>query len=194
MSDDSRRDLADTTPPLLAVPSYEALFIDEYPKMVALAAAVSGSRVFAEDLAQEAMHRLDRNWAKVQGFQSPGGWVRRVTINLALSHRKRLANEAKARLRLAITPTTLPPIAAEHEPVWQAVAALPRNQRAAVALHYLEDRSIEEIADILDISPSTARVHLHRGRQKLRDQLPEFDPRPQSSPTQPSMPDEEASK
>jgi len=178
---------------LLVVPSYEALFVDEYPKMVALAAAVSGSRTFAEDLAQEAMLRLDRNWVKVQGFESPGAWVRRITINLALSHRRRLANEAKAKLRLAVTPSTLATAGAEHEPVWKAVAALPRNQRAAVALHYLEDRSIAEIADILEISPSTARVHLHRGRQTLRDQLPDFDPRPQSGPLQPPGPDEEAS-
>jgi len=193
VSDDSRQDLANTASPLLVVPSYEALFVDEYPKMVALAAAVSGSRVFAEDLAQEAMHRLDRNWAKVQGFQAPGAWVRRVTINLALSHKRRLANEAKAKLGLVITPSSLAATEAEHEPVWQAVAALPRNQRAAVALHYLEDRPIAEIADILDISPSTARVHLHRGRQTLRDQLPDFDPRPQSGPLQASGPDEEAS-
>ena len=59
--------------------------------------------------------------------------------------------------------------------VWNAVAQLPKNQRAAIALHFLEDRSITEIADILDISPSTARVHLHRARQTLSDCLEQFD-------------------
>ncbi len=168
--------------PLLVVPSFEALFVEEYPKMVALAAAVSGSRTFAEDLAQEAMQRLNRDWSKVQGYQSPGAWLRRVTINLALSQRRRFANEAKAKLRLSpITADALPQSAAEHEPVWQAVAELPRKQRAAIALLYLEDRSIDEIADILDVAPSTVRVHLHRARQTLRDQLPGFDPGPRSA-------------
>jgi len=51
------------------------------------------------------------------------------------------------------------------------VAARPKNQRAAIALHYLEDRSIAEIAEILDIAPATARVHLHRGRAALRATL-----------------------
>ena len=66
----------DPTPtPLHAVPSFDAVFVDEYPKMVALAAAVSGSRASAEDIAQEAMARLDRNWAKVQSYDNPGGWL-----------------------------------------------------------------------------------------------------------------------
>lgn len=172
---DSGSDPSEATP-LQVVPSFESLFVDEYPKMVALAAAVSGSRLFAEDLAQEAMQRLHRNWSHVSGYEAPGAWVRRVTINLSLSLRRRLANETRARLRLRVPATDLPPSDAEHEPVWQAVRALPGKQRAAIALRYLEDRSIEEIADILDISPSTARVHLHRGRQALRDRLSDFNP------------------
>ncbi len=194
MSDaESQRTQGGSDPTLHAVTSFEALFVDEYPKMVALAAAVSGNRAFAEDLAQEAMHRLHRNWARVQGFHSPGAWVRRVTINLALSMRRRLANEAKAKLRLGATRVTLPPSAAEDEPVWAAVAALPGKQRAAIALRYLEDRSIDEIADILDVSPSTARVHLHRGRQALRDRLPDYDPHPQRDVDEPDD-DEEAAR
>lgn len=173
---------ADTAAPLgpTAVPTFDAVFVDEYPKMVALAAAVSGRRAFAEDLAQEAMVRLHRNWSRIQGYESPGAWVRRVTINLALSQRRRLANEARARLRLrsAAIRQLSPSAATEHQPVWDAVAALPGNQRAAVALRYLENRSIDEIADVLKIAPSTVRVHLHRAAQTLRERLPDFDPHP----------------
>jgi RNA polymerase sigma factor (sigma-70 family) len=176
MSDASRTDDAGDATTLRPVPSFDALFVDEYPRMVALAAAVSGSRLFAEDLAQEAMWRLDRNWRRVAGMDAPGAWVRRVTINLALSHRRRVATEIKAKLRLGGPEPTLPPALEDNEPVWAAVATLPGKQRAAIALHYLEDRPVDEIADILDISPSTARVHLHRGREALRDRLSDFDP------------------
>lgn len=161
-------------PELSPVPTFDALFHTEYPKMVALAAAVSGNRQHAEDIAQEAMARLGKNWSKVQGFQKPGAWVRRVTINLALSHRRRLLNEARAMMRLRALapdlPAEPPPV---HGPVWAAVAELPPKQRAAIALRHLEGLDIDEIADILDISPSTARVHLHRARQTLRDRLEE---------------------
>ena len=172
MSDEG--DLGPATP-LQAVPSFERLFVDEYPKMVALAAAVSGSRQHAEDIAQEAMSKLDRSWRKVQGYENPGAWVRRVTINLALSRRRRLAAEARALLRLPAPEAALPPAEPEDNAVWEAVASLPKNQRAAISLHFLEDRSITEIADILEISPSTARVHLHRARQTLRDRLEQHD-------------------
>lgn len=161
---------------LHAVPSFEALFVAEYPKMVALAAAVSGSRSHAEDIAQEAMSRLNRRWAQVQGYDKPGAWLRRTTINLALSQRRRLVAEAKAVLRLGRPDPELPPAEPADQAVWDAVAQLPGNQRAAVALHFLEDRSVVEIADILDIAPSTARVHLHRARQTLRDRLEQEDP------------------
>jgi RNA polymerase sigma-70 factor (ECF subfamily) len=48
-----------------------------------------------------------------------------------------------------------------------AVGHLPRAQRAAIVLHYYEDRPVAEIAQLLGCSESTARVHLHRGRRRL---------------------------
>lgn len=159
--------------PISTVQSFEACFVAEYPKMVALAAAVSGSRVYAEDIAQDAMGRLNREWANVQHFDKPGAWLRRVTINLALSQKRRRLNEAKALLRMGVPESTLPAPRTEDAAVWTFVAELPKQQRAAVALHFLEERSIDEIADILEISASTARVHLHRARTTLRTRLEE---------------------
>ena len=151
--------------------SFDAFFRREYAPMVALAAAVSGSTEAAEDVAQEAMLRARRHWERVRAYDRPGTWVRRVTINLAISSRRRLAAEAKARL--AWWERREP---AEHpEPLdpelLGALRALPPHQRAAVSLHYLEDRSTAEIADLLGCSESTARVHLHRGRLALAKHL-----------------------
>ena len=167
----------DGGPELQAVPTFDALFVAEYSKMVALAGAVSGSRAHAEDIAQEAMSRLSENWTKVQGFDKPGAWVRRVTINLALSRKRKLVSEAKALMRIGAPEATIPPLPVEDAGVWAAVAGLPKQQRAVVALHFLEDRTFNEIADILEISPSTARVHLHQARQSLHDRLQQEDVR-----------------
>ncbi len=165
--------LADDSDPRLAdpSPSFDALFVREYPKMVALAAAVAGSRAHAEDIAQEAMTRLHSRWGTVGRYDKPGTWLRRVVINLALSQRRRRLSEAKAILRLGAQEPQLPPSPPADDAIWEAVASLPRNQRAAVALYFLEHRSNDEIAEILDITPSTARVHLHRARQTLRERL-----------------------
>ena len=151
---------------------FDALFAREYPKLVALAAAVSGRRTVAEDIAQEAFSRFAIRSAQLSGYDKPGAWLRRVTINLAISRRRRFAAEARAWLRLRPdTEPELSPAPAHHDDLWAAVAALPPRQRAVVALHYLEDRSMEEIAEVLEISASTARVHLHRARQTLRNRL-----------------------
>lgn len=146
--------------------TFDAFYEREFAPMVAIAFAVSGSRLVAEDIAQEAMIRAYRNWERVSTYDKPGAWVRRVTINLASSALRRRASEVKARLRLR-------PVDAVPEPeptdahIWAAVHELPGRQRSAVALFYLEDRPVNEIATILGCSEATAKVHLHRGRAAL---------------------------
>ena len=151
---------------------YDGFYRDEQAAMVALAAAITGSHLLAEDIAHDALIRAYRRWDQISAYDKPGAWLRRVTVNLALSARKRAAAEVRARLRLG-PPPTLTPAPAVHDDVWSAVGRLPGKQRAAIALHYLEDRSTAEIAEILGCAESTARVHLHRGRAALAEMLEE---------------------
>jgi RNA polymerase sigma-70 factor (ECF subfamily) len=55
----------------------------------------------------------------------------------------------------------------------RVMGQLPPMQRAAIALHYLDDLSVDEVASTLRCAPSTARVHLHRGRMRLAELLHE---------------------
>jgi RNA polymerase sigma-70 factor (ECF subfamily) len=57
--------------------------------------------------------------------------------------------------------------------VSDALRRLSGSQRAAIVLHYFEDRTAAEIATILGCAEPTARVHLHRGRNRLRELLGE---------------------
>jgi RNA polymerase sigma-70 factor, ECF subfamily len=50
---------------------------------------------------------------------------------------------------------------------WAAVRELPERQRAAVALRYLDDLSVEEIAEILDVTAGTIKTSLFKARQSL---------------------------
>jgi RNA polymerase sigma-70 factor, ECF subfamily len=160
--------------PELAEPGatrFDEFFRTEYPAMVALAAVVSRSPHLAEDIAQEAMLRARRHWDRISGYDKPGTWVRRVTINLSLNSRRGLAREARTRLAWWQRRE-----AAEHPEALDtellgALHALSPHQLAAVSLHYLEDRSTAEIADLIGCSEATVRVHLHRGRQALAKRL-----------------------
>lgn len=156
---------------LSSAAAFDDFFRMEYPAMVALAAAVSRAPDLAEDLVQEAMLRARRHWARVGGLEKPGTWVRRVTINLALNSRRGLAREARTHLAWWEYRGRAEPSQALDPDLLQALHALSPRQRAAVALHYLEDRSTAEIADLLGCSVSTARVHLHRGRHALAEHL-----------------------
>ena len=66
-----------------------------------------------------------------------------------------------------------PAEAAASADVLAALGRLPGKQRAAAVLFYFEDRPLDEIAELLDCSPSTAGVHLHRARTRLGELLGE---------------------
>ncbi len=54
-----------------------------------------------------------------------------------------------------------------------AVGELPRQQRLAVALYYLEGLSVAEVASTLDLSEGAVKFHLHKGRERLRSVITE---------------------
>ena len=160
------------TPVLRALEAFDRFYAREFPKMVTIAYAVSGSRMAAEDLAQEAMIAAYRGWSEVGALERPGAWVRRVVLNRAASAYQRRKAEARALLRLA--PLRGEPPAAlsgEADEFWHAVRRLPRRQAQAVALHYLEEASVAEIAEVMGCTESTVKVHLHRGRLALAERL-----------------------
>ena len=150
--------------------SFDTFYAREYQPMVALAAAVSGNGLIAEDLAQEALIRAHRNWSKISGFDKPGAWLRRVTINLASTARRRRRAEEDARVRLVPTHATTE-LKFHDETIWSAVAGLSPKRRAAIALFYLEDCSVVEISRVLRCSVNTAKAHLHQGRASLAAHL-----------------------
>jgi len=145
--------------------------------MIALARSICGDRQLAEDLAQEAMTRAHRDWPKIRSYERPGAWLRRITINLALSRRRRLVRELAVLTRIASEPRpTTNPDADPDSAVWEAVRKLPPKQRAAVALFYQEDQSTSAIAAILGCSVSTATSHLNLARKRLAQLLAEAEP------------------
>lgn len=168
-----------SAPPIVSAPvarvlTYEELFPAEYPRLVALLTALCGDRAQAEDIAQEAMLRAHVRWDRISRYDDPAAWVRRVAINLASHGRNRRRSERRALDRLGHRrPAAQPPATAalEAEQLWATVRTLPRRQAAAVALHYLEDMSVAEVAVVLGCAEGTAKVHLHRGRAALAQML-----------------------
>ena len=159
-------------PVLGLVEPFECFYDREFPLMVNLAYAMSGSRMAAEDLAQEAMIVAFRRWAEVGALERPGGWVRRVVLRRSASAFHRRKAEMRALLRLAPLRSEQPAsLSSESDAFWGAVRGLPGRQAEAIVLHYLEGMSVVEISGVMDCAPNTVKVHLHRGRKSLAESL-----------------------
>jgi RNA polymerase sigma factor (sigma-70 family) len=158
-----------TAGPAVEAEAFEAFYLREYSAVVRLAYALSGSRLVAEDIAQDAFLRAFDHWERIQ---HPSAWVRKVAVRRAGRTVRRRLLEARALARLVAgrgpAVAELPERDAE---VWRAVRALPRRQAQVVALRYVADASVAEIARTLDLAEGTVKAQLHRARQSLAVRL-----------------------
>jgi RNA polymerase sigma-70 factor (ECF subfamily) len=100
--------------------------------------------------------------------------VRKVALRKAQRETGRVIRRIHAEQRAAVPETAIAADADLPDPALRAaLATLPAMQRAVVALFYLEDRPMEEVADLLGCSTSTGFVHLHRARHRLAALLSE---------------------
>lgn len=179
---------------------FDALYRDEWSGLVALGWSLTGSWARAEELTQDAFADAYRRWDEIGQLDRPGAWVRRALINRAASDHRRRDVERRGLARWssrsapdadAATADRTGDQATDRvgDPAfWDAVRSLPPRQVECVALHYLEDRSVADIADILGCKEATVKVHLHRGRSALAQRLAD---RPADPPDQLTSEDQE---
>lgn len=155
------------------VEGFDAFYASEYRRVVALAYALLGNGVAAEDVAQETFLVTFRLWEQVSGYENPRAWVRRVLVNRATSSLRRRSAEWRALTRLGHggDPRWVGELEPDSGEVWQAVAQLPKRQAQAVALYYVDQLSLEEIGEVLGCSTGTVKTHLSRARVRLGRRL-----------------------
>jgi RNA polymerase sigma-70 factor, ECF subfamily len=161
--------------PVVVPERFDSFYLREFRAVTALAYVLSGSRLAAEDIAQEAFLAAHHDWGRVGGYDQPGAWVRRVAANLALRWSRRRLLEARALARAALggRQPAVAELPARDAEVWAAVRRLPRRQAQAVAMHYLAGYPLREIAELLGCSEGTVKTHLHRARAALSGWLGE---------------------
>ena len=132
----------------------------------------------AEDLVQETLVRLHRNWSRVQAARTPVAYVRRVMVNAHLDAVRRRHGGDVDELDGAngIVPAQLrqPDHSGrvnETIDVSRALDRLAPRQRTAVVLRYYLRLSTPEVAAAMDVEVSTARSTLTRALAQLHRQL-----------------------
>jgi RNA polymerase sigma factor (sigma-70 family) len=146
--------------------AFEMFFLAEHGSVLRTVQLILGDRQAAEDATQEAFYRLLVHWRKVSQYERPGAWVRRVAIRIAVRARGARRSDEIETDHNGIE-------SAMRVDLQRALKQLSAAQRAAVVLFYYEDRSVAEVASLMETSEGTVKTHLHRARKHLAEALGE---------------------
>ncbi|MFO0929897.1 MAG: sigma-70 family RNA polymerase sigma factor [Gemmataceae bacterium] len=183
-------DTPELGPPL----SVEQIYRDYAPTVYNVARRMVATDVDAEDVTQDVLLQVVRKLPSFRGESAFPTWLHRVTVNAALTHRRRQAVREEHGLTHSIDVTgedqAIPAALARggdtpddqvvnsevRQLIDHAVNRLPEAYRLVFVLADVEGLPNQEIADQLDMSLPAVKSRLHRARAMLRESLaPHFE-------------------
>jgi RNA polymerase sigma-70 factor (ECF subfamily) len=170
----------EAAPPLSA----EQVYYDYAPRVYNMARRMVRSDVDAEDVTQDVLLQVVRKLPTFRGESAFPTWLHRVTVNAALSHRRRQAVRQEHRLvnsldacaeepgpRRVLGPEAQVLSHETRQLIQQAIESLPPAYRAVFELADIEGRANADVAAHLGLSLAAVKSRLHRARLMLRDAL-----------------------
>lgn len=164
-----------------------AELVDLYKdKLFHLGYRMLSNRHEAEDVVQETFLRVYKNWSRYDDKQKFSTWIYRIATNLCIDRlRKRKPNyylDAEMNDQEGMDGYTLIPgddktpeteylLSETQQMIHQAIAGLPAKYKSVIVLRYLQEMSLQEISDVLDMPVTTVKTRVHRGREFLRKKL-----------------------
>lgn len=156
--------------------AYSVLLLRYQRPIHSLVRQIVTNREDAEELTQDVFIKAFRKLDSFKGGSSLSTWLYRIAWNTAISatRKKRLVYPEFDENQFANLPDdTVDAILAKEDDEAQllrlekALDLLKPDEKALITLYYTENKSLAEIATILDISPDNAKVKLHRTRKKM---------------------------
>jgi RNA polymerase sigma-70 factor, ECF subfamily len=145
--------------------AYEELFRREYAPLVAALATAHGDLDAAADAVQGAFVEAYDRWERIQFYDRPGAWVRRVAINRLIDDARRRTRRRRSRPRPGAGSYLDPDV--DGVAIRAAVARLPTRQRLLVVARYFDDLSVREVAHLCGIAEGTVKSQLSAARHTL---------------------------
>lgn len=145
-------------------------------QILRLAYDYSGDFETAKDLAQNIFLKVFMSISSFSGQARFSTWLYRVAVNTCLDQKRQTKKNVLSLFSIKKDDPGFVqklPENSDSSSEWvdKQITALPDNQRTAVILRYYHDKKVEEIAGIMECSPSTVRTHLSRGIEKLKKSL-----------------------
>ena len=153
------------------VGDFEIFFRECYGSVVRAVAMAVGDRGRAEDLAQEAFARAFRRWRVVSAMERPVTWVYVVAMNAERSRWRREERASRCDVQMQVVLDDPATGVTTGVAVRDALGRLPPRQRCAVALRYLADLGIAEVAEVMGCAEGTVKATLHQALRNLRVDL-----------------------
>ena len=149
------------------------------PVIYKVAFAITRSRALAEEVVQDALFAA---WSSMPSWEGdvPVRWLCRVTRNRAISvmrKESRSVAEDDWQFQVSHEPDTERLVEGRHrlDAVKEALFELDEQSRTMLVLRETEALSYEELAELLDLTPSAVKAKLYRARHALKTQLREWD-------------------
>lgn len=139
-----------------------------------LLALCGGNAFEADDIAQDALIRAYVASGSFLGLSRFSTWLFRIAYNCYIDRcRKPRAETVPTDTPQALNVTSGEETDAgfKYQQLYQALDSLLEKEKAVIILHYFEDRSIKEIASILEIPSGTVKYLLSTGRAHLKSLL-----------------------
>ena len=156
-------------------------------RVSALVARILGPGGTAEDVDDAVQDVFIQAWRALPGFRADAKfstWLYRIAANRAVKQWHRTKRQAQTireeelplTVRDALTslmpgPADTAALRARDKDLRTAIDHLPEKQRTAILLHYFEDYSCEEVAQMLGCSVGTVWSRLHYACRKLRESV-----------------------
>lgn len=143
---------------------FDQFYRDQFDRIARLAFVIVGDQCLAEELAQEALSRVQPGFDRLR---APVAYTRTVLMNLVKKHRGR---EARRRAAEAAS-GSLDAVSPEAAELLDVIDALPWRQKAVIVLRYFEDLSEADIAAALGCRPGTVKSLSARALDRLRKEV-----------------------
>ena len=151
----------------------DRLVEEHYQEVYRLALRLLRDREAAVDLTQEVFYRAVRALPRFRGASAPRTWLYRITLNESRRPRRWPSSVGLETLAAHADPAARTDDAAiadlDAQRLHALIARLPRREREAIVLHYLQGLDVKEIAALLNAPENTVKTWLFRGRARLRD-------------------------
>lgn len=152
-----------------SAPAFELLVNRYQQKVFRLAYSIVRDSASAEDVTQDTFVKMWQVLPEYDGRASPSTWLYTIARNTALSALRAATHRRTASLDCRYEGPAVTVDMVAHLETEQFVARLPEAEQEVVRLFYLQDRNVDEVAQMLDMPIGTVKSHLHRARRRLAE-------------------------